>query len=267
MLNKNIFNNSDSKFEKLSIFEGKVKKVPTSDSQKNIIQINKINNNKNEKELETPIGKTKNIEDERDHNEPNKKLSIPSDVKKFKDYFDFCEQKITEMEENNKKGLQIFRIKKLYPTFENSSFEKKIKCKYSIIIEGESITTCMKEGESEKLFWELIKNSRSLICCRASPMQKCEIVNFIKNHTKDITLAIGDGGNDVNMIKASHVGIGLFGKEGYQAAYASDYAISQFKYLKQLIFLTGRFCLKRNSYFIYQYFFKNILFTLPQLWL
>ena len=110
-------------------------------------------------------------------------------------------EKNIKEEENNKKSLQIFRIKKLYPTFENSSFEKKIKCKYSIIIEGESITTCMKEGESEKLFWELIKNSRSLICCRASPMQKCEIVNFIKNHTKDITLAIGDGGNDVNMIK------------------------------------------------------------------
>ncbi len=156
-------------------------------------------------------------------------------------------------------------MKYIYPTFEKK--KKKIKCKYSIIIEGESITKSMEDKECKELFWEIIKKSRSLICCRTSPMQKCEIVNFIKNNTNDITLAIGDGGNDVNMIKASHVGIGLFGKEGYQAAFNSDYAISQFKYLKQLIFITGRFCLKRNSYFIYQYFFKNILFTLPQFWL
>ena len=270
MVNKNFFNNSDSKFEKLSILEGKVKKVPISDSQNNIIVPNKINNNKNENKNENE--NENEIEKQEDENiktqkESNKKLSIPTDGKKLKTYFDFCEEKLKELEEKNKKGLSIFRKKYLYPTFENTSFDKKIKCKYSIIIEGESITTCMKEGESEKLFWELIQNSRSLICCRSSPMQKCEIVNFIKNHTNDVTLAIGDGGNDVNMIKASHVGIGLFGKEGYQAAYSSDYAISQFKYLKQLIFITGRFCLKRNSYFIYQYFFKNILFTLPQFWL
>ena len=52
------------------------------------------------------------------------------------------------------------------------------------------------------------------------------------------------------MIKAAHVGIGIFGKEGYQAAYNSDYAISQFKYLKRLLFVDGRFSLARNSYFI-----------------
>jgi magnesium-transporting ATPase (P-type) len=63
------------------------------------------------------------------------------------------------------------------------------------------------------------------------------------------------------------VGVGIFGKEGYQAAFSSDYAISQFRYLRRLLFNHGRYSLVRNSYFIYFFFFKNILFSLPQLWL
>ena len=54
------------------------------------------------------------------------------------------------------------------------------------------------------------------------------------------TLAIGDGANDVNMITAAHVGIGISGLEGMQAARSSDYAIGQFKFLRTLLFLHGR---------------------------
>jgi P-type E1-E2 ATPase len=53
-------------------------------------------------------------------------------------------------------------------------------------------------------------------------------------------LAIGDGGNDISMIQEAHVGIGLFGKEGNQAAYCSDYAICDFKALRRLMFWHGR---------------------------
>jgi phospholipid-translocating ATPase len=122
----------------------------------------------------------------------------------------------------------------------------------------------MEEGRAGELFYELIKDSRSLICCRSSPSQKSKIVEFIKKNSDELTLAIGDGGNDVNMIKSAHVGIGIFGKEGYQAAYNSDYAISQFKYLKRLLFIDGRFSLARNSYFIYHYFFKNVMYAMSQ---
>ena len=266
MINKNYLNNSDSKFEKLSILEGKVKQASISENN-NIKEMQFLKNERNNhKEISFEVNQLNiNGNNRNEMNKMNeKKISIPTNEKKLKSYYELCQQKLSEIEEN-KTTLRLLRTKYLYPTFEKK--QKKIKCKCSIIIEGESITKCMEDNECKELFWEIIQKSRSLICCRASPMQKCEVVNFIKNHTNDITLAIGDGGNDVNMIKSSHVGIGLFGKEGYQAAYSSDYAISQFKYLKQLIFITGRFCLKRNSYFIYQYFFKNILYTLPQFWL
>ena len=63
-----------------------------------------------------------------------------------------------------------------------------------------------------------------------------------------ITLAIGDGANDVNMITSAHVGVGIIGLEGKQAARASDYAIGQFKFLKKLLFYHGHESLRRNSF-------------------
>jgi phospholipid-transporting ATPase len=79
-----------------------------------------------------------------------------------------------------------------------------------------------------------------------------------------ITLAIGDGANDVNMITSAHVGVGIIGVEGKQAARASDYAIGQFKFLKKLLFYHGHESLRRNSFIIYYNFYKNFLFVMPQ---
>lgn len=77
------------------------------------------------------------------------------------------------------------------------------------------------------------------------------------------TLSIGDGANDVNMIAAAHVGIGISGLEGQQAARSSDYAIGQFKFLKQLLFVHGREAYRRNSFLISFMFYKNIIFVIP----
>ena len=79
-----------------------------------------------------------------------------------------------------------------------------------------------------------------------------------------ITLAIGDGANDVNMITSAHVGVGIIGVEGKQAARASDYAIGQFKFLKKILFYHGHESLRRNTYIIYYNFYKNFLFVMPQ---
>jgi len=191
---------------------------------------------------------------------------IPSNEKEFIDYFDFCQKELYNMSIAEAKTIKLFKIKYLYPRSENVEYMKKIKSKFSLMLEGSAITTCMKDGKAADLFWNLIQRSTSLICARASPSQKSEIVNFIRKKTDSITLAIGDGGNDVNMIRTANIGIGIFGKEGYQAAYNSDYAISQFKYLKRLLFNDGRITLARNCYFLYHYFFKNFLFTIVLFW-
>jgi P-type E1-E2 ATPase len=76
-----------------------------------------------------------------------------------------------------------------------------------------------------------------------------------------ITLSIGDGANDVSMILKAHVGIGILGKEGQQAARSADYAIGEFKFLKRLLFVHGREAYRKNSYLLLYNFYKNVLYV------
>jgi phospholipid-transporting ATPase len=104
-----------------------------------------------------------------------------------------------------------------------------------------------------------------VLACRVSPKQKADIVNMIrKRFPSKTTLAIGDGANDVNMILQAHVGVGILGKEGQQAARSADFSIGQFKFLKPLLFVHGREAYRRNSFLIAYTFYKNVLYVMPQ---
>ena len=249
-------------------FRQSIKSSEIFESNENYQNMNSSNERNQKEEQKLEIKDNKNDYKENNENTKIKKYKdIPLEEKQFIEYFDFCQKELYKCAIKHSERLKIFKIKYLYPKpIDNEYNFKKIKSKFSLMLEGSAITTCMTDGEAADLFWGLIQRSRSLICCRASPSQKSQIVNFIKKKTDSITLAIGDGGNDVNMIRTSNVGIGIFGKEGYQAAYNSDYAISQFKYLKRLLFYDGRITLRRNTYFLYHYFFKNFIFTMVLFW-
>lgn len=81
---------------------------------------------------------------------------------------------------------------------------------------------------------------------------------------KKITLAIGDGANDVNMIQEAHIGIGLYGQEGMRAVQASDYALPEFKMLWRLVLVHGRWSYLRIAEMVMYFFYKNLIFTIPQ---
>ena len=115
-------------------------------------------------------------------------------------------------------------------------------------------------------FVALTEQSVVVLACRVSPKQKASIVTLIKNRKQVTTLAIGDGANDVNMITAAHIGVGISGLEGQQAARASDYSIGQFRFLKNLLFVHGREAYRRNSYLILYMFYKNVIYVLPIFW-
>jgi hypothetical protein len=70
---------------------------------------------------------------------------------------------------------------------------------------------------------------------------------LVKRSTKAPLLAIGDGANDVSMIQAAHVGVGISGVEGLQAARSADVAISQFRYLRKLLLVHGSWSYQRLS--------------------
>lgn len=82
-----------------------------------------------------------------------------------------------------------------------------------------------------------------------------------------VTLSIGDGANDVNMITTAHVGVGISGLEGQQAARSADYVIGQFRFLKPLLFFHGREAYRRNALLVCYSFYKNIVMILPNFWL
>ncbi len=97
----------------------------------------------------------------------------------------------------------------------------------AVIIDGKALSFALKEGIRDS-FLELALSSKSVICSRVSPLQKAKVVRLVQERCKnEVTLAIGDGANDVGMIQAAHVGVGISGKEGLQAMLASDYAIAQ----------------------------------------
>ncbi|XP_053556078.1 phospholipid-transporting ATPase IC-like [Bombina bombina] len=116
-------------------------------------------------------------------------------------------------------------------------------------------------------FLELACQCHSVICCRVTPKQKASIVELVKNNKKLVTLAIGDGGNDVNMIRTAHIGVGINGKEGVQAVLASDFSVAQFSYLQRLLFVHGRWSCLRLSSFLCYYNYKTFASLIHNIWL
>uniref|UniRef100_A0A3Q1FKC6 ATPase phospholipid transporting 11A n=1 Tax=Acanthochromis polyacanthus TaxID=80966 RepID=A0A3Q1FKC6_9TELE len=93
-------------------------------------------------------------------------------------------------------------------------------------------------------------------------LQIVKLIKASKEHP--ITLAIGDGANDVSMILEAHVGIGIMGKEGRQAARNSDYAIPKFKHLKKMLLVHGHYYYIRIAELVQYFFYKNVCFIFPQ---
>jgi len=101
--------------------------------------------------------------------------------------------------------------------------------------------------------------------CRCSPTQKADVIRAIVKETGCTSLAIGDGGNDVAMITEAHMGIGIFGKEGMQAALSSDISITEFSHLKVLLFWHGRNSYKRTAALAQFVIHRGMLITVVQM--
>ncbi|XP_046892694.1 phospholipid-transporting ATPase IF isoform X1 [Hypomesus transpacificus] len=134
---------------------------------------------------------------------------------------------------------------------------------HGLVVDGASLSLALREHE--KLFMEVSKNCSAVLCCRMAPLQKAKVVRLLKTSPeKPITLAVGDGANDVSMIQEAHVGIGIMGKEGRQAVRNSDYAIARFKFLSKLLLVHGHFYYIRITTLVQYFFYKNVCFITPQ---
>ena len=97
------------------------------------------------------------------------------------------------------------------------------------MVEADALRMILTNLEYKKYFLKISKSCEAVICCRVSPKEKADVVRLIKNDDEStITLAIGDGANDVSMIMEAHIGIGLYGNEGMRAVQAGDFALGEF---------------------------------------
>ncbi|KAF4025467.1 hypothetical protein G4228_017347, partial [Cervus hanglu yarkandensis] len=145
---------------------------------------------------------------------------------------------------------------------------------YGLIITGYSLAHAL-EGNLELELLRTACMCKGVICCRMTPLQKAQVVELVKKYKRAVTLAIGDGANDVSMIKGiiswgsfavAHIGVGISGQEGMQAMLSSDYALSQFRYLQRLLLVHGRWSYNRMCKFLSYFFYKNFAFTLVHVW-
>ena len=134
-----------------------------------------------------------------------------------------------------------------------------------VVVDGHTLSQINSSENLHKLFVSLAILVDTVICCRASPSQKASLVGSIRHKVHNaVTLAIGDGANDIAMIQEAHVGIGITGKEGLQAARTSDYSIAQFRFLTKLLLVHGRWNYIRTCKYTLGTFWKEMLFYLTQ---
>lgn len=171
-----------------------------------------------------------------------------------------------------------------------NSLERQQPSHIALVIDGQTLTAFDHPSAAqlrEILFRVLIPKIHSVICCRSSPSQKALLVSAVRDetppppgtsypsrvwwwiktsarsHLRPRTLAIGDGANDLAMITAANVGIGISGREGQQAARVADVSIAQFRYLSKLLLVHGRWNYHRITRFVLGSFWKETLFWFP----
>ncbi|KAI9914347.1 hypothetical protein PsorP6_008157 [Peronosclerospora sorghi] len=139
--------------------------------------------------------------------------------------------------------------------------------KLALVIDGQALEFALRP-QLRRLFYQVTqKCASSVICCRVSPKQKADIIELVREfESESVTLAIGDGANDVAMIQTAHIGVGVSGQEGAQAVNASDYALAQFRFLQRLLFVHGRWAYRRVAKFMSYMLYKNVTYVLTTFW-
>ncbi|XP_041054592.1 phospholipid-transporting ATPase VA [Carcharodon carcharias] len=136
---------------------------------------------------------------------------------------------------------------------------------FSLVIDGKTLSFALEKTLEDK-FLALAQSCRSVLCCRSTPLQKSMVVKLVRDKLKVMTLAIGDGANDVSMIQVADVGVGISGQEGMQAVMASDFAIARFRHLQKLLLVHGHWCYSRLANMVLYFFYKNAMFVALLFW-
>ncbi|XP_035267984.1 phospholipid-transporting ATPase IC isoform X2 [Anguilla anguilla] len=145
-------------------------------------------------------------------------------------------------------------------------YRKTEGSRMALVVTGPELEEMEDKPEQGERFVSLSRHCQSVLCCRMTPGQKAGVVELIRKHTSAITMAIGDGANDVNMIKRAHIGVGLSGVEGSQAVQNADFSLAQFRFLAKLLLVHGRWSYRRICSFLRYFLYKTTTFAMVHTW-
>lgn len=138
-----------------------------------------------------------------------------------------------------------------------TSIETQTVAHSVVVVDGGTLTAIDADEELKGIFFSLAVTTDCVVCCRASPSQKASLVKTIRTKVPgSVTLAIGDGANDIAMIQEAHIGVGITGKEGLQAARVSDYSFAQFRFLTKFLLVHGHWNYVRTAKYTVGTFWK-----------
>eukprot|EP00731_Ephydatia_muelleri_P030667 Em0022g181a len=136
----------------------------------------------------------------------------------------------------------------------------------ALVLDGTTIEHILPDREMRAALLEVVKHCKSVLCCRVTPLQKAEVVRLVKEELGVMTLAVGDGANDVSMIQTANVGVGIAGREGNQAVIASDFSMARFRFLERLLLVHGHWSYSRLANMMLYFFYKNVAYAAVLFW-
>ncbi|KAI2650373.1 Phospholipid-transporting ATPase IK [Labeo rohita] len=148
----------------------------------------------------------------------------------------------------------------------NVGYACKLMDPDTTLIQGEELRQLLESPSPDVHVMSKELECQSVLCCRVTPAQKAEVVEMVRKHSTSITMAIGDGANDVNMIKTAHIGVGLCGVEGGQAVQNADFALAQFSFLRRLLLVHGHWSYYRICILLRYFLYKTTAFALVHIW-
>ena len=136
--------------------------------------------------------------------------------------------------------------------------------KYALVVEGQNLHLALSTDVN--LFLRIVNQCDFVLACRVTPLQKGILARLAREKLGVLTMAIGDGANDVSMLQTSNVGVAILGQEGRQAAMASDFAVPRFELVGRLVLVHGHWSYIRLASLVLNSFYKNAAFVLTMFW-
>ena len=137
---------------------------------------------------------------------------------------------------------------------------------FGLVIEGGALRHALLAANVDPFLDLCDACSGGVVCCRVSPIQKAAVCEAVKRRGGRVVLGVGDGANDVGLIAAAHVGVGIGGREGRAAVLAADFSVGAFEHLRRLMLVHGRFSAKRNEEVVLYAFYKNFAYAMANAW-